>query len=88
MSRLFRDIQQFETMGKVMNKYYPEMGLFTRDDGTDEVLCLIMEAKTHEVVTIGCFATPADASVWAHDCIARQAWLDGSELPDLYTPVH
>lgn len=45
-------------------------------------LGLVIEDDT--IVTIGVMKTKDEMQAWLDDAVARKAWEDGSELPDLY----
>ena len=36
------------------------------------------------VVTVGSMPTREALEVWLDDAVARQVWVDGSELPDMF----
>ena len=50
-----------------------------------EHVAIIVNRLTNTQVTIGCFHYRAEAERWTKDCIARKAWRNASELPDLYS---
>jgi hypothetical protein len=48
----------------------------------DRFLGFVIEDNT--VQTVGALLTLKECEDWLEDCIARRAWEDGSEAPDMY----